>query len=147
MRQNNISIATKYISMRAAFFKTELARFCELLAAAILCITGLLKFISAFKGAPVNNVLNPVLGVNEGTILWVVALVELYTARMLVFGKDPLYRCIIFTLVILSFFVYRVSLYISMYAGPCKCLGTALDDWPWLKEGTPRNKVECCAGS
>lgn len=95
-----------------------------LVAACSLLITASAKFISAFGTEEILNTLNVVFPIKMKSFLLLAATVEYVVAFVLLSKISTRIKILALLWVALSFFLYKLSLWIIDAPSPCPCLGT-----------------------
>lgn len=99
--------------------------------AVVFSVTALLKFVAIARHERLLQTLDPLLGVNLGSVAIVAALAELLLAIYVLYGsnlRSVLIAIHLFSVVLL---LYRFGVGLSGRA-PCPCLGGGVSWWPWL---------------
>lgn len=98
-------------------------------------LTGAAKLPSAFWGAQILKVRDPLLGVETQTLMMVAGMAEIALCVVLLLWRDDLARAWLLFVVGLEFALYHLCLLFTGWTHPCGCLGS-LHGWLGL---TPKS--------
>ena len=113
--------------MEQANSQKKIVRRFVISVAAILALTGIAKMWSAFGGAKVLVIADPILGLQFGHLMIAVGGFELAVAGMCLFSKSQRLPLIFVAWLSTNFVVYRLGLSWMGWHRPCNCLGNLTD--------------------
>ncbi len=96
-------------------------------AGALLLLTALAKMISAFGGAQVLSVRDPILKLPFREVFMLVGSLELVVASICFFGRRLDFQIKTVAWLATLFVMYRIGLFMVDYHMPCTCLGSMTD--------------------
>jgi len=100
--------------------------FC-LSAGALLALTGLAKVVSALGDSKFLTVVDPILGVQFGSLTLLVGLAEIAIAAYCFFGRRQTVSLALVAWMSTNFLAYRLGLWWIGWKKPCSCLGNLTD--------------------
>ena len=98
-------------------------------AGVLLCMTGVVKLISAFGSARVLQTTDGVFGVRNDLLFAVVGVIEILLGVTIARKRDALCRSVCLWGISACFVIYRFGLWWLGDNAPCHCLGNVTD---WL---------------
>lgn len=102
------------------------------IASVVLALFGAIKIGSSLTQSKILLQIDPIFGYSNGTVIIAVGIIELYLALHLSLIRSAVNRMLILASLVASFTIYRLEIKISNHPAPCKCLGAAVDWFPWL---------------
>lgn len=105
----------------------KVVKFYLMSAGAVLLLSGLAKYISAFGNARILDTADPVFKISFGVLFWVVGTIELGIGLRCFVRKKPGQSLWLVGALATCFLFYRIARARSGYHRPCPCFGNLTD--------------------
>jgi hypothetical protein len=95
-------------------------------SALILALTGALKLASSFSTAGLLQVEDPVLGIANGNVYFLIGLLEVLITFCLLLVRQFGFRLLLIAFLAVNFLTYKMAAWWMSIPAPCSCLGNPL---------------------
>ena len=92
----------------------------------ILLAVGIVKVFDSNSGIAALNSPDPVFGIKQGYVLFIVGYIEIILCCLMLFTQDSITRLSIIAWISSMFMIYRISLYLLAAPKGCPCIGHTL---------------------